>query len=62
MNSIKRILGYLGFRFCTDCGSKLTITGTEYHPVFEIIYLECPHCDHLDRFDLKEWENEHLKS
>ena len=47
---IGKFLGFLGFSYCPHCGGKLWWAGTRSYDELDT-YL-CPHCDHLDRFDV----------
>lgn len=56
MTAIKKLLGRLGFMWCGDCGSRLIWDKERFEGGYGLRY-ECPHCDHLDRFDVSEVVN-----
>lgn len=63
LNSIKRILGFIGFKYCTNCGRKLVYLATEYRGYYyQVEIYECPHCDHLDRFNMEGFNHNEGKS
>ena len=51
---IKRILGMIGFGYCTTCGNKLVYKYTHGYDEFEV--WDCPHCDYLERFNVENLE------
>ena len=41
----------IGFGYCTTCGNKLVYKYTHGYDEFEV--WDCPHCDYLERFNVK---------
>lgn len=54
MKIFRKLLGQLGLNWCPHCGRKLVFAGWKSYYMDEV--WECPHCDHLDRFDVDDFK------